>query len=117
MSDDNLKLAANFKKRQEQNKPETPLSKYEKEIDEYKKLINDKVHSNNQTPAYITNVKSVLNRLLMAADELDAENPGQGIFGLIVLALRTNLALKDKNVELEVLIRDLDRRIKRLEQR
>lgn len=117
MNDETPKLAANFKKRQEASKPETPYSRYEKEVDEYKKLLNDKVHPKNRTAAYDANVKSVFNRLLVAADELDEQEPGKGIFGLIILALRANLSLKDKNLELEIQMRDLERRIKKLEQR
>ena len=57
---------------------------------------------------------SVLNRLLIAADELDEVNPGEGIFGLIVLSLRSSLKLKDENVKLQVEVRELKREIGRL---
>lgn len=116
MNNESPKLT-NYKKRQEVAKPETALSRYEKEVDEYKKLLNDKIHPDNHTAAYETNIKSVFNRLLVAADGLEGENPGEGVFGLIILALRANLALKDRNVELEVQIRELERKVKRLEQR
>jgi hypothetical protein len=51
---------------------------------------------------------------LIAADELDGVNPGEGIFGLIVLALRSCLKLRDDNVVLEVEVQELRREISRL---
>jgi hypothetical protein len=89
-------------------------SKVENAFNDFKKLLSDKTHADNQTPAYHNNVVSILNRLLVAADELDGINPGEGIFGLIVLALRSCLKLKDNNTALEVEIRDLRREIGRL---
>ena len=86
----------------------------ESAFNEFKKLLVDKTHPDNQTPAYHNNVVSVLNRLLVAADELDASNPGEGIFGLIVLSLRSILKLRDDNVQLEVEIRELKKEIGRL---
>lgn len=86
----------------------------ESAFNEFKKLLADKTHPDNQTPAYHNNVVSVLNRLLVAADELDASNPGEGIFGLIVLSLRSILKLRDDNVQLEVEIRELKKEIGRL---
>ncbi len=109
-------IKGNFKNRQI-DRPETVQEKYERMINEYKDLLSDKIHPANRTNAYDTNVKSILNRLMVAADELDGENPGAGVFGLIILALRANLALKDRNLELEVQMRNLEKRIKKLEQR
>lgn len=86
----------------------------ESAFDGYKKLLSDKTHPDNQTPAYHNNVVAILNRLLVAADELDGVNPGEGIFGLIILALRSTLKLKDDNVKMEVEIRELKREIGRL---
>ena len=84
---------------------------------EYKKLLADKTHPENQTAAYNKNVISTLNRLMVAADNLDTQNPGEGIFGLIILSLRSILKLKDRNVELEVQIKNLEREINRLKKR
>jgi len=95
----------------------SPIQKYEAAVDEYKSVLKDKVHPKNRTAAYDENLKSVLNRLMDAADTLDNENPGAGVFGLIILALRTSMALKDKNIELEVRVRDLERSIKRMEKK
>jgi hypothetical protein len=89
-------------------------SNVENAFNDFKKLLNDKTHADNQTPAYHNNVVSILNRLLIAADELDGVNPGEGIFGLIVLSLRSCLKLKDDNTALEVEIRELRREIGRL---
>jgi len=89
-------------------------SDVEKAFNDFKQLLADKTHPDNQTPAYHNNVVSVLNRLLVAADELDGVNPGEGIFGLIILALRSSLKLSDENVKLEVEIRELRRELNRL---
>ena len=86
----------------------------EKAFDDYKALLKDKIHPDNQTPAYHKNAISVLNRLLVAADELDELNPGEGIFGLIILSLRSSLKLKDENLKLEVKLLELEREIKRV---
>ncbi len=86
----------------------------ENAFNDFKKLMANKTHPDNQTPAYHNNVVSTLNRLLIAADELDGVNPGEGIFGLIVLSLRSCLKLKDDNVSLQVEIQDLKKEINRL---
>ena len=97
----------NSKKSDAQNSVESAFN-------DFKKLLSDKVHPDNQTPAYHNNVVSVLNRLLVAADNLDEVNPGEGIFGLIVLSLRSILKLKDDNLKLEVELRDLKRELGRV---
>ena len=51
---------------------------------------------------------------IVPADKLDEDNPGEGIFGLIVLSLRSSLKLKDENIKLEVKIAELEREIKRV---
>jgi len=86
----------------------------ENAFNDFKKLLADKTHPDNQTPAYHNNVISTLNRLLVSADELDGINPGEGIFGLIVLSLRSCLKLRDDNTKLEVELRDLKLEINRL---
>ena len=86
----------------------------ESAFNDFKKLLADKTHPDNQTPAFHNNVVSILNRLLVAADELDGINPGEGIFGLIVLSLRSTLKLKDDLVKMEVETRELRREIGRL---
>jgi len=95
----------------------TTLGLYEEAVNEYKKLVADKTHPENRTAAYKKNTMSTFNRLLTAADNLDNEDPGAGIFGLITLSLITSLAIKDKNIELAVEVRNLEKRIKRLEKR
>ena len=89
-------------------------NKVESAFNDFKKLLTDKTHPDNHTAAYNNNIISVLNRLLVAADELDSQNPGEGIFGLIILALRSCLKVKDDNTKLEVEIIDLRREINRL---
>ena len=89
-------------------------SAVENAFNDFKKLISDKTHPDNQTPGYQKNVVSILNRLLVAADDLDAVNPGEGIFGLIVLSLRSLLKIKDENVKLEVELRELKRELNKV---
>ena len=96
------------------SKKEKAQSDIEAAFNDYKKLLADKTHPDNQTPAYHKNVISTLNRLLVAADSLDEENPGEGIFGLIILSLRSSLKLKDDNVKLSMEIREVKREIDRL---
>lgn len=86
-------------------------------FDEYKELLRDKTHPDNQTPAYNKRLKVTINRLLSAADELDTANPGEGIFGLIVLSLMSTLKVKDRTVELEAEIKELKKEINRLKKR
>ena len=84
-------------------------SDIETAFNDYKNLLADKTHPDNQTPAYHNNVVSILNRLLVAADKLDESNPGEGIFGLIILSLRSSLKLKDEVIKMDVEIRELKR--------
>jgi hypothetical protein len=97
-----------------QSKKTDAQNSVENAFNDFKKLLADKTHPDNQTPAYHKNVISILNRLLVAADELDGVNPGEGIFGLIVLALRSSLKQKDEHIRLEVEIRELKREVGRL---
>ena len=89
-------------------------NKIENAFDDFKRLLGDKTHPDNQTPAYHKNVVTTLQRLLIAADEMDGVNPGEGIFGLIVLSLRSCLKLRDSNIELEVEVKELKREINKL---
>jgi hypothetical protein len=90
---------------------------FETVVEEYKRLLKDKTAPENQTMAYHKNVDKTVIRLVEAADALDTEAPGQGIFGLIMLGLMTNLKLKDRLTENEVKIRELEREIRRLKKR
>jgi len=83
-------------------------------FDEYKKLLRDKTHPDNQGKVYDRMVQKTLQRLLSAADDMDSVTPGEGIFGLIVLSLRSTLRVKDDNVRLEVKIKELEKEVKRL---
>jgi hypothetical protein len=96
------------------SKKKRAQSDIESAFNDYKKLLADKTHPDNQTPGYHKNVVSTLNRLLVAADSLDEENPGEGIFGLIILSLRSSLKLRDDNIKLGVEIRELKREVERL---
>lgn len=83
----------------------------------FKDLIKDKIHPKNKTPAYEEKTVGVLNNLLSEANDLDQVRPGEGIFGLIVLCLRTNLKLKDMIVEQDHKIRQMELEIRRLKGR
>ncbi len=111
---DNLQMP---KSRYLEAKKATAKNQMTHAFDEYKALLRDKVHPDNQTAAYNKRVAVTLQRLLTAADELDSVVPGEGIFGLIVLCLRTNLKLKDQNVELESEVEKLKREINKLKKR
>lgn len=84
-------------------------------FDEYKALLRDKTHPDNQTNMYDTKVKKTIQRLLNAADKMDSINPGEGIFGLIILSLTSILKLKNENIKLEVKILELEKRIRKME--
>ena len=84
-----------------ESKKNRSKSKAESAFEDFKTLLSDKTHPDNQTDAYKKNVLDILNRLLVSADELDSEAPGQGIFSLIVLSLRSSIKLKDDYVKLE----------------
>lgn len=86
-----------------------------KVFDEYKELLRDKTHPDNQTPAYHKRVQGTIHRLLSAAHSLDKVSPGEGIFALFTLTLTTNLKLKDKVIELEVENNRLKRQIKKIQ--
>ena len=117
MKERNPKLAGNYRKMRETQGPDTAKTRYNKAVDEYKALLEDKTHPQNRTEAHRKNKMSILNRLMVAADELDAESPGSGIFGLIALCFSSSLALKDKNIELEARLRSLELKMKRLEKK
>ncbi len=82
-------------------------TKAESAVKSYNSLMEDKTHKDNQTEAYERNVRHILNSLLEGADELEGSNPGEGIYTLIMLALRNNIRLKDKVVDLEYRIKKL----------
>ena len=83
------------------NQSRNPRAQTERSIAEFKKLLDDKTHVENQTESYKKNVVSILNNLLVSANELDKVNPGEGIFSLIVLSLRSSLKLRDRCNHLE----------------
>ena len=82
-------------------------------LDEFKKILADKTHPDNQTSGYHNNVKSILTRLLTTSDELDKVSPGEGIFGLLILSLRSSLKMKDEIIRAEVRIRNLEKMLER----
>ena len=87
-------------------------SKAECAVKSYNALLEDKTHRDNQTEAYEKNVRHILNSLLEGADELENKYPGEGIYTLIMLALRNNIRLKDKIVDLEYRIKKISNREK-----
>ena len=86
--------------------------KTEEAISEFKKILDDKTLESNKTDGYKNNVITALNNLLVSANDLDSENPGEGVFSLIVLSLRSSLKLKDRINELEYENKQLKLKIK-----
>ena len=99
------------------SKKQEAKTRFSAVVEEFKKLLSDKTHTDNQTVAYHNNVRSILTRMLTTADELDKVVPGEGIFGLIILSLRSSLKIKDELIKLEVKQRELEREIKKLQAR
>jgi hypothetical protein len=96
------------------SKKQDAKTRFSAVIEEYKKILGDKTHPDNQTASYHNNIKSILTRLLTSADELDKVVPGEGIFGLIILSLRSSLKMRDELVKNEVKLRELERELKKL---
>jgi len=96
------------------NNRNNPRSQTENAIAHFRELLDDKTHPDNHTEGYRNNVIAILNNLLVAANDLDKLNPGEGIFSLIILSLRSSLKLRDRCNELEVKNRDLKIEIKKL---
>jgi hypothetical protein len=96
------------------SKKQDAKSRFSAVVEEYKKLLADKTHPDNQTPAYHNNVRSILTRLLTTADELDKVVSGEGIFGLVILSLRSSLKMRDELIRNEVKLRELERELKKL---
>jgi len=92
-------------------------SNYEVAIDEYKKFLYDSTHPDNQTMAYNKNLLNTLNKLMVAADERENDNPGEGFYSLIILALRSILHVKDETVKIRAENKNLRIEIKRLKKR
>jgi len=76
-------------------------------MQDFKNLLSDKTHPDNQTAAMKKNTSSIVNRLLVAADEMDSIKPAEGTFALIVLNMMSLLKLRDENIKLEVEIKEL----------
>jgi hypothetical protein len=51
---------------------------------------------------------------LTTADELDKVVSGEGIFGLVILSLRSSLKMRDELIRNEVKLRELERELKKL---
>lgn len=96
------------------SKKQDAKSRFSAVVEEYKKLLADKTHPDNQTTAYHNNVRSILTRLLTTADELDKVVSGEGIFGLVILSLRSSLKMRDELIRNEVKLRELERELKKL---
>lgn len=86
-------------------------------LDEFKKLLGDKTHPENQTASYHKNIQGILGRMLSVADEADQQTPGSGLWALLAVSLRSHLRMKDELVKQEVRIREMELEIKRLKQR
>jgi hypothetical protein len=101
----NEKMSSNYLKSAKQKAEQQTMEIFE----EYKELLLDKTHPDNQSAAYKERVSDVVKRMIIYANDLDGESPGNGIFGLIALMLRANLKLKDQVVELETRVRKFEK--------
>ena len=107
-------MSINYPSNDYLNKKKQIRSSLESAMSRFKDLVKDKIHPKNKTKTYEDNTVDILNRLLVEANELDKVNPGEGIFSLIVLSLRTNLKLRDMIIEQEVKIKELELKIKKI---
>lgn len=82
-------------------------------VDEFKKILNDKIHPDNQTPSYHNNVRSILERLLVSANDLDSYSQGEGMYGLVILSLRASLKMKDELIKSQVRINNLENELRK----
>ncbi len=71
-------------------------------IDEFKAILKDSVHPENQNEAYKQVEQLALDKMIRGASELDSllDEPGAGIFGLISLLFRSNLYLKNEIIKI-----------------
>ena len=97
-----------------ESKSQEARTRFASSLEDFKKVLADKTHPDNQTAAYHNNVKSVLSIMLSFADSLDKVFPGEGLFGLIVMNFRTSLKLKDELIKMEVKVRELELEVKKL---
>jgi hypothetical protein len=96
------------------SKKDEAKNKFSSVIEEFKKILKDKTHPDNQTASYHKNVQSILERLLVTANELDAYSQGEGMYGLVVLSIRSSLKVKDELVKSEVRINQLENELRKL---
>ena len=54
-----------------ESKKQEARSRFTSALEDFKKILSDKTHPDNQTTAYHNNVKSILSRMLSFADSLD----------------------------------------------
>jgi hypothetical protein len=96
------------------SKKDDAKNKFSTVIEDFKKILTDKIHPDNQTKAYHNNVKSILERLLVSANELDGFSQGEGMYGLMVLSLRSSLKMKDELIKAEVRLNNLENELRKL---
>jgi len=85
-------------------------------IDDFKAILRDSVHPDNQNNAYEKRVQGILSKMMVSANELDiaSEEPGNGIFSLLVISFRSSLYLKNEIIKLRKEIKDLRLEVKKL---
>jgi hypothetical protein len=81
---------------------------------EFNKMLNDKKLVKNKSIAEGDAETDKMMRLLSAADQLDEVNPYEGTYGLLVLALREGLFMRDAINELEYRVLTLEQENKKL---
>ena len=86
-------------------------------IDEYKAVLKDSVHPDNQNTAYKKREQLAIEKMIRGASDLDGllDDPGAGIFGLISLLLRSNLYLKNELVKVRKEMKQNEIKLKKLQ--
>jgi hypothetical protein len=70
-------------------------------IDEYKAILKDSVHPDNQNDNYKKREQIAIDKVIKGASDLDftLDSPGAGIFGVISLLFRSVLYLKNEIIK------------------
>lgn len=88
-------------------------------IDEYKAVLKDSIHPDNQNAAYKKRELSSIDKMIKRASDLDMamDEPGAGIFSLISLLLSANLYLKNEIIKTRKQLKDYEIKLMKLESR
>jgi hypothetical protein len=107
-------MEANSKKSYLETKKQKNTDKIQDTYEEFKKILNDKTLPENQSLAQKEHVTKIITRMLIDAEELDNTDPGNGIFSLIAVSLKSVLKVKDQCSKLESELREVKAELRRL---